>query len=992
MASDTAASGGTDGGAGGGSPEREMPRTETTVTTRISIKIPGSRPIPPVVLRTSLGSAEDEDGTEGAPAAPEATGASATADPHGRPAGPAASQDAPAPQDGTGNPWFAPHSLAAAPAAQVPGGPVPGGPLRGAQVPGPESAPGGPDARPHPEPAGPLAATLTEPVPVPGPRAAEGAFPPPADPTAGPPAGEPLQHAAGRPHGGPVGEPFAQPHHAPHPGPAAEPFGHAAEDPPTRQLRRVDPPPAGHRLGAGDQPPFPPAPGAGPEATGGGESAVRVTGPLFADEPGPDGLGDPGQPSPAGGLPGPREPEPYHSGPDPYGADALGPDAFGHDPAGPGPLRPDPAEPVPAATAAGEDSTTGYRSSRRRQRSARRRGAWAIAAAVVVGVAGALYGVGLLIDGADVPRNTTVLGTDIGGRDRAAAAEALEEGLRERATAAIPVRVGEEELSFDPMAGGLSVDVEATLDRAAARSYAPQDVIGSLFGAGREVAPVVRADDSALNAEVAALAAETDVPLREGRVVFTDGVTTPQPGETGRMLDQPAAAELIRDAYLTGAADRPVVLPLEVVEPKVTEEEMLRATSSFGTTAMSGLVTLEAGGITIDFSPRTLGTFLTMEADDEGILRPTIDTEKLAETYGGVFDSIGDPPKPASFEAHEDGSVSVVPSEPGRGVTGEAAAAAMLPALTRTDDRVGHIELGEKQPDFTTEDAEALGIREVISSATTEYPYAEYRLTNIHRAADLIDGSIVMPGEVWSLNETVGERTAENGFVKGTIINGGRLAEDYGGGVSQVATTMWTAVFYGGLKDVQHKAHSFWLPRYEPGLEATVAWPSLDNQWENDSGHPVYVQASYTDSTVTITLLGTRKYDEIRAESSPRTNIVEPERRYDESEECVPQEPSEGFDITVTRVFVQDGREVAREPFFTSYDPADHIICGPDPAKQEEEQETAEGEEEGSQSPAPEQSPAGDPADESGESGAAAGDPAGEPADQAAPPAREATG
>ena len=94
------------------------------------------------------------------------------------------------------------------------------------------------------------------------------------------------------------------------------------------------------------------------------------------------------------------------------------------------------------------------------------------------------------------------------------------------------------------------------------------------------------------------------------------------------------------------------------------------------------------------------------------------------------------------------------------------------------------------------------------------------------RAAELVNGTLLKPGEEFSLNEVVGERTAENGFTKGFIISDGVFKEDLGGGVSQVATTTFNAMFFAGLEDVEHKPHSFYIDRYPVGREATVAWPT----------------------------------------------------------------------------------------------------------------------------------------------------------------------
>jgi vancomycin resistance protein YoaR len=293
------------------------------------------------------------------------------------------------------------------------------------------------------------------------------------------------------------------------------------------------------------------------------------------------------------------------------------------------------------------------------------------------------------------------------------------------------------------------------------------------------------------------------------------------------------------------------------------------------------------------------------------------------------FAAIGTRPREAAF-AVTDGRVVVVPSVLGHGVNGDGIATALLTVLPKLQGRTATVELNELRPKLTTEQAQALGIREEMASFTSNYPAGEARVTNIHRAADLIKGSVVMPGETWSMNRTVGERTPGNGFAKGTIISDGHFEKDFGGGVSQVATTAFNAVFFAGLKDVQHHPHSFWIKRYPAGREATVVWPDLDLQFQNDSEHPLYVDASYTNNSVTVRLLGTKKYDQIRTEESARYNIKPAQTKavYDTSTACVPQEAQPGFEIDVARIFVDKGSEVKREKLHTAYEPANRIICG----------------------------------------------------------------
>ena len=165
------------------------------------------------------------------------------------------------------------------------------------------------------------------------------------------------------------------------------------------------------------------------------------------------------------------------------------------------------------------------------------------------------------------------------------------------------------------------------------------------------------------------------------------------------------------------------------------------------------------------------------------------------------------------------------------------------------------------------------------------------------------------------------------------ILKGG-LVRSVGGGVSQFATTMFNAVFFGGYKDVEHKPHSFYISRYPAGREATVSHPQPDLKWTNDSPHGVIIKTSYTATSLTVTFWGTKRYDEVRSVSGPRTRPTQPTTKYSSEEKCEPiRSGVSGFDIVVFREFYKGGKPArARERFYTRYVPEDITICGPDPA------------------------------------------------------------
>ncbi len=556
-----------------------------------------------------------------------------------------------------------------------------------------------------------------------------------------------------------------------------------------------------------------------------------------------------------------------------------------------------------------------------------------VAAAVAVALGGGLLVASLAVDSA-VAQGTTVLGVDIGGLGTDEAREKLAAELPELTDDPLQVYVGEvPEDAADPRLvvpseTGLSVDVDATVDRADTPG-----LFGRLFGGdGGPVQPVTALDEERGRAAMEELAEATGTEHTEGGVAFVDGeVEITEPG-SGASLDVDGALERLRETFLTAEASAPVSLPVTAAQPAVDEAEVERAVNEFARPAMSGPVRLAVDDRELEITPAMISPYLTMEADDDGTLVPRLDGEGLAED-DAVLAAVDEVNRPAlnARLAVRDGGV-VVTSDARDGVEVETGDLGdqIMPLLTNPEgSRSGRATVTTTEPELTRENVDQLGVVEQMSSFTVTFDPAPYRTTNIGRAVELINGSVVAPGERWSFNETVGERTEENGFVEGIIILNDQYQTAQGGGVSAVATTMFNAVFFAGVKPVEYGAHSFYIERYPEGREATVAWGSLDNSFENDSDHSIYISATSDDSSVTISFLGTKKYDEVEAVTGERTNVVEPGTREAVADDCVPQPPLEGFDVMVERVFRNGGDEVGREEFTTRYTPRDEVVCEP---------------------------------------------------------------
>ncbi|MET9153276.1 VanW family protein [Streptomyces griseoflavus] len=549
--------------------------------------------------------------------------------------------------------------------------------------------------------------------------------------------------------------------------------------------------------------------------------------------------------------------------------------------------------------------------------------------ALAVGVGG-LYLTGLLLTGGEIEAGTTVRGVDIGGLSREEATAKLERHLAAAGSREMAVRVGERRGAVDPREAGYAFDIEGTVDRATSTGADPIGVIGGLFRSGGDIEPVVRVDEDKARAALEKLAGTLDTKAREGAVSFSDGRVAQVAPRTGHAMDVDASVDALREPFLRGAADSVTELPARESAPKVTADEVRRAVRAFADPAMSAPVTLTAGGKRFTLSPAVLGAHLTMRPDKAGRLAPELDSEGL-RAEPAVTDALKDlprTPRNARLTAQGDRAVVAADARTGVEVTDKALGKAVLPLLTKSGTaRTGEVDTREIQPEVTRANAARLGLTEKMSSFTVNFEPAAYRTTNVGRAVDLIDGSVVMPGETWSFNRTVGERTEANGFVDGIMIYDDQYKKAPGGGVSAVATTVFNAMFFAGVEPVEYGAHSFYIERYPEGREATVAWGSLDLRFANDSGKALYIEAESTDTSVTVTFLGTKKYDEVTSVKGPRTGVRQPSRKVSTAEECVPQTPLEGFDVTVERVFRDGGREVGREPFRTRYTPRDEVVC-----------------------------------------------------------------
>lgn len=577
------------------------------------------------------------------------------------------------------------------------------------------------------------------------------------------------------------------------------------------------------------------------------------------------------------------------------------------------------------------DSTTDDRADRpRRPGRAVGIAAGALALVLLTG-----YGVGYGISGDRTPANATVAGVAIGGQSQAEAVATLERELGPRAAAPITVRIGSETKQVDPVQAGLTVDWAATVRASGAgRSPDPRHIWQVLTG-GAATQPVVTVDEAKLAAAVAALATATDRQPADATVALTDGKVAATAAVTGQVLDQPGSVAALKQGYL---AQPEVVLPVTMQEPAITDAKAAEA-KTLAEQVVSGPITLTLdGGAQYQVPVDTLAQSYSFVVEN-GVLVPKLDAKKLYELNKAGLDKLPmTQPKNAKVEIRDNKPV-VVPSVDGVRIDEAVLAKAVQDTIAKTgNDRRAAVTPNGAKADYTTEDAEKAGVKEITSQYTTQFPYAEYRNVNLTVAARLINNTFLRPGEQFSLNKNIGPRSASQGFIDGYFIEGGVLKKGLAGGISQSATTLYNAAFFAGLQIDQHQPHTLYFPRYPAGRESTVYYPTIDVKFTNDTPYGVVVQAFVNKASpgkqgsITVRIWST-KYYTVESPDATKSDFTTGRTRYIQDPACEYQAPIQGFTAKYYRIVRKlDGTVVKRENYSWTYSPGDEIKCGKAPS------------------------------------------------------------
>lgn len=253
------------------------------------------------------------------------------------------------------------------------------------------------------------------------------------------------------------------------------------------------------------------------------------------------------------------------------------------------------------------------------------------------------------------------------------------------------------------------------------------------------------------------------------------------------------------------------------------------------------------------------------------------------------------------------------------------------------------IELSAVQVPATVTKA-SLGIDDishVMGTHITKFSVADKdRNFNLKLAASKINGYVMKPGEEWSFNDTVGERSQKMGYKIAHVITAGEMVDGLAGGTCQISTTLFGAAFFAGLdivRTINHSRPSTYTPL---GFDATVVWPNTDLKLKNPYDFPVALRYVVANGEAKVEVLGKKRpYDKIVFERKVlETSPFPSEERLDEEmpmdQTVIDQEGFEGYKLERLRKFYKDGKVVKTNKWVLTYKPVTEYIrrgTNPDP-------------------------------------------------------------
>ncbi|MCS7050056.1 MAG: peptidoglycan binding domain-containing protein [Thermomicrobium sp.] len=504
----------------------------------------------------------------------------------------------------------------------------------------------------------------------------------------------------------------------------------------------------------------------------------------------------------------------------------------------------------------------------------------------------------------------------------------------------------------------------------------PRDLATLLVVERSESALEVRLDRVRLEEYLSEIAGSVVAPARDAGVRWTGAAFELVPAQPGSVLDVRATVEEFLRVVERG--ERTVAVRAQPAMPAVTDAMAAQAKTIAETVLQRGLVvTWPEGRQTLQGQAlASLLTFQPRRIEQRVVgLDVAVDRERAKAFLETLSSTVRREPKDAVLR-FLDGRVRVIePEQQGRELDVEATLVAMDRALRAGQGEVALV-LRSIAPRVTAGTAAQIVIRERLSTGATYYgDSAPNRRHNVELGVRRVNGALVPPGAVFSFNETVGPINLDAGYKVGygIVATNGRVqtVPSVGGGVCQVSTTLFHAVFWGGFPIVERNWHLYWIPLYgQPpsgliGLDATVDTDyGLDFKFRNTTADWIAIVAWADGSWVHFEIWGTKPNWRVEVDDPVVTNVVkaDPTPVVRESPDLAPGEQvvveraRDGFSVVIRRRVYEGDRLIDDLTLRSTYQPSQNVtLVGPQPSPTPTEGPAGEP---GQSTPQPESTPA----------------------------------
>ena len=550
-----------------------------------------------------------------------------------------------------------------------------------------------------------------------------------------------------------------------------------------------------------------------------------------------------------------------------------------------------------------------------------------VAAWVVGGLAAALLASAVAFAGPreEIAEGVRVADVDVGGLESSEAETLLARKAARYSSVPAVFTAGATRWSLRPE----QLDLRADWRRAVAEARAAGDAPWLFRGVkrlqvrllGAEVEPRADVYEPALRFYVDRIADSVRLTPRNASIVLRGLRPVVVPSREGRELDARRTEKVIV-AALAGFSRRSVRLPVQERPPAVATGELVPVAEDVRT-ALSGPVRFGYNGAHWRIHPPELAPLLSLPARGRSELQ--IGGPAAKSYFARLSRAVDRKPRDADYAVTSGGRVEVVAGANGRELDVAATEEALLAAAVSRDRRDAGLVVRTVEPELTTREARSYKITRMLSSFATPYAGDADRIHNLQLAVSLLDGTLIAPGDGFSFNDVVGPRTKERGFRPAPVIMDGEYEEGIGGGVSQVATTVFNAAWEAGVKITDRTAHELYISRYPPGRDATVNFPDIDLKFVNETGNWLFMRAVSGDTGIAVSLLGAPTDRRVASNAGPLREVGPPRVKkildptLFEGERIVVEDGEPARSITVTRTVYEDDEVLYSETWTTTY-------------------------------------------------------------------------